>query len=102
MLCIILRQHCLNAQFTINKTFGETTKSAILNGAYWGVINEINGYIERYSKEYKNLKVILTGGLFNLQIINISQLSTLNSQLLFEPTLVPKGLNYIAKNLSKE
>ena len=78
---------------------GKTTKTAILNGAYWGIINEINGYIERYSKEYKNLKVILTGGLFNLQIVNISQLSTLNSQLLFEPTLVPKGLNYIANNI---
>lgn len=91
-----------NAQFTIDKALGDTTKSAILNGAYWGVINEINGYIEHYSKEYKNLKVVLTGGLFNLQIVNISQLSTLNSQLLLEPTLVPKGLNYIAKNLSKE
>lgn len=81
---------------------GKTTKTAILNGAYWGIINEINGYIEHYSKEYKNLKVVLTGGLFNLQIVNISQLSTLNSQLLFEPALVPKGLNYIANNLSKE
>ena len=91
-----------NAQFTIDKALGDTTKSAILNGAYWGVINEINGYIEHYSKEYKNLKVVLTGGLFNLQIVNISQLSTLNSQLLFEPALVPKGLNYIANNLSKE
>ncbi len=65
-----------NAQFTIDKSLGETTKSAILNGAYWGVINEINGYIERYSRKYENLKVILTGGLFTL-IPNINfQLST--------------------------
>ena len=106
--CTIDSMH--NAQCTTNgharrevmhNGLGVTTQTAILNGAYWGVINEINGYIERYSREYKNLKIVLTGGLFNLHIINISQLSTLNSQLLFEPTLVPKGLNYIAKNLSK-
>ena len=88
-----------NAQFTIDKSLGKSTKSAILNGAYFGIINEINGYIERYSREYENLKIVLTGGLFNLQIVNISQLSTLNSQLFIEPTLVPKGLNYIANNV---
>ena len=81
-----------------NAQLGQTTHSAILNGAYWGVINEINGYIERYSQEYENLKIILTGGLFNLQIVNISQLSH-NTQLLTEPMLVPKGLNYIANSL---
>ena len=104
--CTINSMHnaqCTTSDFErerkMHNGLGITTKSAILNGAYWGVINEINGYIERYSTEYKNLKVILTGGLFNLQIINISQLSTLNSKLLFEPMLVPKGLNYIAKNL---
>lgn len=87
-----------NAQFTIDSSLGNSTKSSILNGAYWGVINEINGYIERYSRENDGLKVILTGGLFNLQIVNISQLSH-NTQLLTEPMLVPKGLNYIANSL---
>ena len=36
-----------------NAQLGLTTREAILNGAYWGVINEINGYIEKYSKEYR-------------------------------------------------
>lgn len=84
-----------------NAQLGLTTCEAILNGAYWGVINEINGYIEKYSKEYNNLKVILTGGLFNLNIIDNSSLLTSHSSLLFEPMLVPKGLNFIAKNISK-
>ena len=89
----------LGEKFTIDKSLGETTKTAMLNGAYWGVLHEIKGYIERYSQEFESLKVILTGGLFNLQIVNISQLSTLNSQLFVEPMLVPKGLNYIANSL---
>ena len=84
-----------------NAQLGLTTRDAILNGAYWGVINEINGYIEKYSKEYNNLKVILTGGLFNLGIIDNSSLLTSHSSLFFEPMLVPKGLNFIAKNISK-
>lgn len=114
-----------NAQFTIDKALGETTKSAILNGAYWGVINEINGYIERYSREYENLKVVLTGGLFNLEITDYGlqitdnshtehslsltecredtmvspTLKSIDSSLIFEPTLVPKGLNYIVTNM---
>ena len=80
---------------------GKTTKTAMWNGAYWGVVNEINGYIERYSQEYKDLKVILTGGLFNLKIIDESALSKANSALIFEPMLVPKGLNFIANNSYK-
>ncbi len=89
-----------NAQFTIDKSLGETTKSAILNGAYCGVINEINGYIERYSREYDDLKVVLTGGLFNLQIADFRlHIVDNNTELLFEPTLVPKGLNYIVNSL---
>ena len=89
-----------NAQFTIDSSLGDSTKSAILNGAYWGVINEINGYIERYSREFENLKVILTGGLFNLPIADYRlQIMNDNVELLFEPLLVPKGLNYIVNSL---
>ena len=105
-----------NAQCRMHNGLGVTTKSAILNGAYWGVINEINGYIERYAREYKDLKVVLTGGLFSLEIINYKEQitdyrlqitdnrvqNTDNTTIIFEPVLVPKGLNYIAKNLSKE
>ena len=93
-----LPQCSLDDACSINMPLGETTKTAIWNGAYWGVVNEINGYIDHYSKKHKDLKVILTGGLFTL-IPNINfQLSTLNSQVIIEPMLVPMGLNFIARN----
>lgn len=46
------------------KTFplGRNTKDAILNGVTQGVIFEIDQNIERYSADYKDLTVILTGG----------------------------------------
>ena len=93
--CFIENAQCImhNAQL------GLTTHSAILSGAYWGIVHEINGYIERYSREYDGLNVILTGGLFNLPIVDISQLSTFNAKLFIDPMLVPKGLNYIANSL---
>jgi pantothenate kinase type III len=89
-----------NAQCIMHNTqLGLTTHSAILNGAYWGIVHEINGYIERYSREYDGLKVILTGGLFNLPIADYRlQITNDNVELLFEPMLVPKGLNYIANS----
>lgn len=97
-----LPQCTLNDACDPNRPLGETTRTAIWNGAYWGVVNEINGYINRYSKEYNNLKVILTGGLFTL-VKNIdSQISTLNSQLTIEPLLVPLGLNFIANYISNK
>ena len=79
---------------------GETTKSAIWNGAYWGVMHEINGYINRYSKEYEDLRIVVTGGLFTLLEEFIDKLSTNNSQLIHEPMLVPIGLNFIANYTS--
>lgn len=41
---------------------GKDTRSAILNGAYWGIIAEINSFYDRISQEYPDVKVILTGG----------------------------------------
>ena len=109
--CTIDSMH--NAECRMHNGLGVTTKSAILNGAYLGVINEINGYIERYAREYKDLKVVLTGGLFSLEIIDYKEQitdyrlqitdnrvqNTDNTTIIFEPVLVPKGLNYIAKNI---
>ncbi len=41
---------------------GKTTKECMLNGAYTGMLHEINGFIGQFMKEYKDLAVILTGG----------------------------------------
>lgn len=99
-----LPQCSLNDACNPNKPLGETTKTAIWNGAYWGVVNEINGYVERYTKEYNNLKIILTGGLFTLVENIVPQLLTTNSSLsiIHEPMLVPIGLNFIANYISNK
>ncbi|MBO5346445.1 MAG: type III pantothenate kinase [Paludibacteraceae bacterium] len=104
-----------------NAQLGLTTHEAILNGAYWGVVHEINGYIEKYSEEYNDLKVILTGGLFAIlnaqcstnglklkqkmlkaQFDIIHNISNTSLPVVYEPMLVPKGLNFIAKNIQNK
>lgn len=41
---------------------GKSTKECMVNGAYIGMVHEIDGYVEQYMKEYPGLAVILTGG----------------------------------------
>jgi type III pantothenate kinase len=40
----------------------KNTNDSIILGIYWGMIDEINGLIERYSLKYPDLKVLITGG----------------------------------------
>lgn len=41
---------------------GRNTHSSILSGVFYGALTEIDGVISRYCSEFKNLKVILSGG----------------------------------------
>lgn len=41
---------------------GDTTVSALQNGAQWGVLLEMEGYIAHFKSLYNGIKVILTGG----------------------------------------
>jgi len=41
---------------------GYSTESAIRNGAVWGTVLEIEGFIGRFSRQYPQLCVILSGG----------------------------------------
>ena len=45
-----------------SSTIGYHTQSAMLNGAQWGTIWEIEGTIDHFAKQFAPLKVILTGG----------------------------------------
>jgi type III pantothenate kinase len=111
-----LPQCNINDKHNTNTPLGKTTKNAIWNGAFWGIIYEIKSYIDLYTKKYSNLNIILTGGLFtlveNIQPIikyfydnnknnRINKTKKSNITLFHEPQLVPIGLNFIAKNLSK-
>ncbi len=46
----------------IKTLIGKSTMEAMQSGVMIGMADEISGFIERYKKNYKSLKVILTGG----------------------------------------
>lgn len=41
---------------------GDTTQHSIESGVMNGIVDEINGAIERYNKEFGKIKIVLTGG----------------------------------------
>jgi type III pantothenate kinase len=43
-------------------TLGNNTLSAIANGVFKGISNEIDGYINEYSTRFPDLKIVFTGG----------------------------------------
>ncbi len=76
--------------------FGNNTESAIISGVQKGIIYEIESYIEKTGKFYKNLKVLLTGG-------DINFFDKMSKKTIFvEPNLVLIGLNNILEyNVNK-
>ncbi len=79
------------------KITGGSTTESIVSGVQLGMLNEMEGYILRYRKKYKGLKVILSGGdagcfahLFNFPIFAA-------------PKLTSTGLNEILQhNITKK
>lgn len=47
---------------SIHQLIGNNTKNSINSGVINGTISEINGIIQQYCKEFKNIRIILTGG----------------------------------------
>ncbi len=45
-----------------HQTFGVNTETSIYSGVQLGIENEINGFIERYSTEFNELTIFMTGG----------------------------------------
>ena len=46
----------------IHKLIGNNTTNSINSGVINGTISEINGIIQQYCEEFKNIRIILTGG----------------------------------------
>lgn len=70
---------------------GNSTENSIISGVYNGMYNEVNGIINNYLSQYKNLKIVVTGGdrnLFDLEPKN---------RIFADEFLVLKGLNEILK-----
>ncbi|MCB0402795.1 MAG: type III pantothenate kinase [Flavobacteriales bacterium] len=68
---------------------GDSTENSILSGVYYGLKNEVQGVINQYLSQYNDLKVVLTGGdfeLFDLEPKN---------RIFADQFLVLKGLNEI-------
>ena len=80
----------------VENLLGRNTNQAIESGVQSGIIYEIEGYISALKKDFRNLKIILTGGdadFFANKFKNI---------IFVEPNLVLIGLNSILEyNVSK-
>ncbi|MEP5255704.1 MAG: type III pantothenate kinase [Winogradskyella arenosi] len=78
-----------------DKLIGDSTESAIHSGVIHGVIKEIDGVLEDYIYEYRDLTVILTGGDSKFLSNQLKNTIFANSNFLLE------GLNYILEYNSK-
>jgi type III pantothenate kinase len=74
---------------------GKDTKTAIQSGVIWGLVNEVEGFIVKYSLKFKPLTVYLTGGDEKLLDRYIKNKIFVNSKF-----LLLEGINYIL-NLNK-
>ena len=70
---------------------GKDTESAIHSGVLNGLIQEIDGVIGQYKKNYQNLTVVLTGGDTNFLA------KKLKSTIFANPNFLLEGLNSILK-----
>ena len=68
---------------------GKNTIQSIQSGVINGVLAEIDGMIDRYKSQFSDLKVLLTGGDFQLFD------KGLKNSIFADPDLVLKGLNEI-------
>ena len=83
----------LEPQMVFN-VIGENTEQAIHSGVTNGVISEVKETVNYYKKEYKFLKIILSGG-------DAQKLSkTLKNTIFANENFLAKGLNFILSNNS--
>lgn len=71
---------------------GNSTELCMQHGAYWGVVNEINGIIADYMQNYPNLKVFITGG------DSTKLLKHLKSNIFADENLLLEGLNFLLEH----
>ena len=71
------------------QSVGNTTINSMLSGAVNGLVLEMRGFVARYEKQYKALKIVITGGDSNFFV------KELKNGIFADPNLVLKGLNEI-------
>lgn len=68
---------------------GSSTEESMHSGVYYGIINEIEGFITMYQNKYDDLTVILTGG--DSHFLRDS----LKNDIFANPNFLLEGLNHI-------
>ena len=79
-----------------NTIIGNSTKNSIHSGVVYGIINEIEGVINQYNKEFVDLTVVLTGGDANFLCKQLKSSIFVFSNFLLE------GLNFLLVFNSKK
>lgn len=74
---------------------GDSTENALRNGAELGALLEVEGFIERCSRKFRGLSVILTGGDADFFVRNFK------TKIFAHQNLVLHGLNQILKHNAK-
>ena len=68
---------------------GDSTENSMKSGVFYGILGEINFYIEQYESQFNDIEIILTGGFstyFDKEVKN---------HIFADPYLTLKGLNII-------
>jgi len=73
----------------IENPIGKSTELALRNGALWGAVQEVDGYIRWGRKNFGQLKVIFTGGDTNFFVKHLKR------RIFARPNIVLAGLNKI-------
>jgi type III pantothenate kinase len=68
---------------------GRSTETAIRTGVQWGMVHEVDGFIEAYRRLYPELRVVLAGG--DATYFE----TTLKNSIFAQPNLVLLGLYQI-------
>jgi type III pantothenate kinase len=69
--------------------YGTSTETALLYGAQWGALNEMEGFMSGFMQRFGHLKTLLTGGDADFFVKYIKK------EIFAEPNLVLIGLNTI-------
>ena len=73
----------------INYLIGKSSEESIHSGVINGIVSELNGAIDRYQKEFKKIRIVLTGGDYKFLFSKIKNSIFANSNFLL------LGLNFL-------
>ena len=80
----------------IDYYIGKSTEESIHSGVIGGVVMELNGVIQQYRDEFKEIKIILTGGDSKFLLKKIKNTIFADSNFLLD------GLNFLVESNKKK